>query len=299
MTPPLLSYVTFNRLGLTVKNLPSILETTDDFEMHIIDNNSTDGTWQYIQSLNDSRIISKTQIGINTGHIYALNMNLTRRRPDQYFITVDNDVYIESKDWVSRFMKVFNTFPEVGLLGVQKVYPYPEYLPPVTPKLKDGIFYLELIDTSPNIEQNFIPGCCQCLRPELINEIGFWSEESCLGEAEISLRVNNYTSFKVGFNTNISIKMPQTIECTECQYKDLCTLNKYNETCFTIYRKLYKNDEFIKKYHWKFDEILKDIQSGVRSAYCASALDAASMSNHIFNMDWALENFRFYIDNAN
>lgn len=51
MVPPFISYVTFNRLGLTVKNLSSILDSTDDFELHIIDNNSTDGTWKYIQKL--------------------------------------------------------------------------------------------------------------------------------------------------------------------------------------------------------------------------------------------------------
>ncbi|MCS4465629.1 glycosyltransferase family 2 protein [Clostridium botulinum] len=128
MVPPLISYVTFNRLGLTVKNLSSILDSTDDFELHIIDNNSTDGTWKYIQSLNDRRIKSRIQIGVNSGPIYALNLNLSKRKPDQYFITVDNDVYIETKDWITRFMKVFETFPEVGLLGVQRGQPYPEEL---------------------------------------------------------------------------------------------------------------------------------------------------------------------------
>jgi len=299
MTPPLISYVTFNRLGLTVKNLSSILESLDDFEMHIIDNHSTDGTWDYIQGLTDSRIKSITQIGVNSGQIYAINTNLTKRKPGQYFITVDNDVYIESKDWISRFMKVFETFPEVGLLGIQRGYPYPEYLPTVLPKFKDGVFYLELADATPGAAENFVPGCCQCLRPELLDEIGFWNEENGFGEAEICYRIHNYTSYKAGFVTNISIKMPQSMECTACQHSDLCSLNKYSETCFTIYQSLYKNDEFIKKFKWKFDETIKDMEHGARPVYCASALDAESLSSHIFNMDWALENFKFYVDNAN
>lgn len=299
MVPPLLSYVTFNRLGLTVKNLSSILDTTDDFEMHIIDNNSTDNTWKYIQSLNDSRIKSRTHIDINSGQIYALNLNLLKRRPEQYFITLDNDVYIETTDWITRFMKVFETFPEVGLLGVQKGQPYPEQLPPVVPKVKDGIFYLELDNTYPNVEKNYIPGCCMCLRPELIKKTGYWCEENCFGDIELSNRVNNYTPFKAGFVTNISIKMPQAIECSSCQYKDQCTLNKYSETCFTNYQRLYKNEEFKKVFKWKFDETLKDLESGARPVYCASANDGDSMSNHLFNMDWALENFKFFIKNAN
>ncbi|MTK12410.1 MAG: glycosyltransferase [Clostridiaceae bacterium] len=299
MAPPLISYVTFNRLGLTVKNLLSILDSTDDFEIHIIDNNSTDGTWKYIQSLNDSRIMSRTQLEVNSGQIYALNLNLTKRRPDQYFITVDNDVYIETKDWITRFMKVFETFPEVGLLGVQKGQPYSEQLPPVSLKIQSDIFYLEVDNTYPDIMRNYIPGSCICLRPELIKQIGYWCEENCFGDIELSNRINNYTNFKTGFITNINIKMPQTIDCTTCQYKNKCTLDKYCETCFTDYQSLYKIYDFKKKFKWKFDETLKDLKSGARPVYCASILDGNSTSNHIFNKEWALENFRFFKDNAN
>lgn len=299
MLPPLLSYVTFNRLGLTVKNLNSILESDEDFEMHIIDNNSTDGTWKYIQSLKDSRIISKARFSVNFGQIYAINLNLVKRRPDQFFITVDNDVFFETKDWISRFLKVFEAFPEVGLLGLQKGQPYPEELPPVIPKVKDSVFYLELDNSTPNIEKNYVPGCCMCLRPELMNEIGYWCEENCYGEVELANRINNYTSFKTGLVPNISIKMPQTLDCSTCQYNSQCTLNKVTETCFTNYKKLYKNDEFKQYFKWKFEETVNDLKSGARPVYCASANDGTSMMDHIFNSEWAMENFHYYINNAN
>lgn len=299
MLPPLLSYVTFNRLGLTVKNLSAILESSDDFEMHIIDNNSTDGTWKYIQSLNDSRIMSKARININFGQIYALNLNLLKRRPDQYFISIDNDVFVETKDWITRFLKVFETFPEVGLLGVQKGLPYPDELPPVIPRVKDNIFYLELDNSNPNIEKNYVPGCCMCLSPELIKEIGYFCEENCFGEVELSNRVMNYTSFKAGLVPNISIKMPQTLDCGNCPFNSQCTLNKVTETCFTNYKKLYKNEEFKKSFQWKFDETVIDLKSGARPVYCASANDGVSMTEHIFNNEWAIENFHYYINNAN
>ncbi len=298
MTPPLLSYITFNRLGLTIKNLASILESTDDFEMHIIDNNSTDGTWEYLQTLDDSRISSILRIPINNGQIYANNLNLLKRRPDQYFITVDNDVFFETKDWISRFIKIFEVFPKVGLLGLPKGSPYPEYMPPVKVNSKDDVFYLELIDTSPNIEQNYIPGCCQCLRPELIDEIGFWCEESCFGDRELSARVTNFTPFKVGFVPDISIKMDQSISCNECLYKDQCKINSFTETCFTKYNIKYKNEEFFKKFKWKYDEVLKDMKSGARDAYCASCLNELN-PGRILNVEWALENFKYFIDSAN
>src|SRR5690242_18363670 len=56
--PPYLNYLTFNRLGLTIKNLNNILESKENFEMHITDCNSQDSTWDYIKSLDDKRIKS-------------------------------------------------------------------------------------------------------------------------------------------------------------------------------------------------------------------------------------------------
>lgn len=299
MVPPLISYVTFNRLGVTVRSLTSLFNTTDDFELHIIDNNSYDGTWAYIQSLKDARIKSRARIEINSGQIYSLNLNLAKRRPEQYFITLDNDVCIETKDWITRFMQVFNAFPEVGLLGVQKYNPALGLLPSVIPKMRNGVFYLELINNPKDPEQNYIPGCCMCLRPELLDIIGYWCEENCFGDIEVSYRVNNHTDFKTGLVTDINIKMPQKIECSDCSYKQQCIMDRNSETCFTEYQRLYRNDVFRKTFKWKFDETLKDMKSGSRSVYCASGNDSESMSNHIFNIDWALDNFKYFIKNAN
>lgn len=297
MLPPLLSYVTFNRLGLTIKNLSSILNSSDDFEMHIIDNGSTDNTWKYLQSLKDSRILSKARLNANYGQVYAINLNLLKRRSSQYFISVDNDVYIETKDWISRFLKVFETFPEIGLLGIQREQVNTEPLPPVVPKVKDGIFYLELDNSTPDIWKNYIPGACICLSPQLLKEIGYLCEENCYGDIELSNRVNNYTAFKSGFVTNISVKMPQTTPCGTCEYYTKCSLNKYTETCFTSYEKSNKYEEFKKTFRWKFDETLTDLKNGARPVYCACGNDIDSNSNHIYNLEWALENFEYFINN--
>lgn len=299
MIPPLISYITFNRLGLTVQSLTALLQSTDDFELHIIDNNSSDGTWEYLQNIHDVRITSKTRFPVNSGQIYALNSNLQHRKPDQYFITLDNDVRIETKNWISLFMKVFDTFPEVGLLGVQKGSPSPQDFPPVVPKYANGALYLELIPSAQDFEPLFIPGGCQCLSPKLIEEIGYWSEENCFGDIELSFRVTHFTSFKAGFVPNIRISMPQVIECTACSHKDKCQFDKYTRTCFSIYEKLYKNTEFQKAFRWKLVETFKDIKAGTRPIYCASALDGNSLANHPFNMEWALDNFRFYVKHAN
>lgn len=297
--PPFVNYVTFNRLGLTERSLRSILNTPEDFEMHIIDSNSKDDTWSYIQSLSDSRIKSKTRFPLNNGPILPSNFNLTKRRPEQYFITIDSDVYMKTPNWISKFMEVFNAFPEAGLLGVHKGPPYCEKGPEVIARYSNGISYLELKHGKLGAPLDFVPGCCQCLRPELIREMGYWSEENGYGDAELSLRVNNHTSFRAGFVTGIQIDMTQKIHCSECRAKQWCKLDRSSNTCFTIHQKGHKNIEAAQLFMPKYYATFKELEEGKRTAYCASIFDPKSYETHFYNMEWAMENFNYFIQNTN
>lgn len=305
MVPPFLSYITFNRLGLTARSLKSILDTPEDFEMHIIDSNSKDDTWEYIQSLNDSRIKSKTRLTTNSGPVFALNLNLSKRREDQYFFSVDSDVVIKTKDWITRFMEVFKTFPDVGLLGVQRTAPYFPVYPQVIPKTQGKVTYLELKNGYVDVLLDFIHGCCMGMRPELIKEIGYWSEETCYGDAELSPRVVNYTNFKAGFMSDqnmiplIVIDMAQNITCAECIAKGYCKQDKVSNTCFNIHMGSYKNAPFATQFKWKYLEFFKELEEGKRSVYCASIQDADSIATHEYNKEWAMENMNYYKDNSN
>ncbi|NFD47561.1 glycosyltransferase [Clostridium botulinum] len=303
--PPFLSYITFNRLGLTARSLKSILDTTEDFEMHIIDSNSRDDTWEYLQSIKDSRIKSMTRLTLNEGPVFALNRNLSKRRKDQYFFTVDSDVVIKTKDWITRFMEVFNEFPEVGLLGVQRTPPYIPIYPKVITKSRNGVTYLELKNGYVDVLLDFVHGCCMGMRPELIEKIGYWSEETCYGDGELSTRITNYTDFKAGFMSDqdkmplIDIDMTQEITCEECIAREYCKLNKDDNTCFNIHMGRYKNAPFAKQFKWKYLEFFKDLEEGKRTAYCASIYDPYSIATHEYNKEWAQANREYYINNSN
>lgn len=298
-SPPYVNFVTFNRLGLTIRNLTNLLDSDEDFELHIIDCNSCDNSWDYIQTLTDRRIKSKIRFEKNLGPIYVLNFALSRRRPDQYFINIDSDTFIKTKNWIARYMEVFEAFPEVGLLGVMRDKPYPRFMPPIIPRVKDNVSYLELKNAAIDEIMDFIPGQLQCLRPELINEIGYWSEENGYGDAEISPRIVHYTSFKVGFITTVEIDMKQSIGCDECMGRHLCTLSKSVSTCFSQNHRANKNESFVKKYKWKYIDTFKELEEGKRTAYCASIHDPESIRNHVYNSAWAAENFNYYLENSN
>lgn len=299
MTPPFISYTTFHRLGLTMRNLDSLFRTTDDFELHLVDSNSQDDTWDYLASLDDSRIKSRTRLPTNLGPIYPINLNMTRRRSDQFFIVLESDVMLLAPDWITRMMRIFQTFPEVGLLGLPRINALSDFQPEVVPVVNDGICYLQLVRSEVGTIKNFIPGHCQCLRPELINAIGYWCEETCYGDAELSIRVNNFTPFKAGLTVDIPIDMEQSISCEACKRKQLCQLDRNNETCFSILKNKHKNLSFSETFRWKYLGYFNELYSGIRTAYCASIHDPSSYANHFYHMDWALENFNFYVKNAN
>ncbi len=300
MRPPFISFLTFNRLGLTARNLRALLDNNEEFELHIIDSNSSDGTWEYIQSVNDPRIKAKLRMPNNYGPIYAVNLNLTKREKDQYFITVDSDVNVKTKGWIKHFMDVFDAFGDVGLLGVPRGNPYPNYLPEVIPCRQNNISYLKLKNANILTPMDFVPGSLQCLRPELIDVMGYWNEECYYGDAELSARITHYTGYNAGFIETVEIDQLQSIPCEECTGKNYCRfLGRLGYNCFVEHAVRYKNELFAGAFRWKFIEFFEELKSGKRTAYCASIHDPQSIKSHVYNLEWAQENFNYYLANSN
>ena len=302
MSPPFLSYVTWNRMGLTVKNILRILQSRDDFEMHIIDSNSLDDTWCFIKEIEDSRIKSRTRLDKNHGPVYAYNLNLSKRKKDQFFIHVDNDVYFHTLDWISKLTEAFDEFTELGMLGIPRPYPYPQFLPPVEPRIRKGICYLKLLNAKVNGQLDFIPRCCIMFRPELFNYIGYWSEETQFTDAEMSPRVVNYTPYTAGFATNIWIEQPQNISCDICPGKSWCSIREHGIDCNKIWSKYYLNSEFVKSNLWKNLRFFNELQEDRRSVFCGSIHNKDSLSlmkPSTYHFDWVEDNFNTYVKHAN
>lgn len=292
MIPPLVSFVTWNRMALNIRSLMSLLSTTDDFELHIVDNNSRDDTWSYILDLKDNRIKSRIRYDVNRGHVYATNYILSKRRKDQYFVTIDSDVNIHTKDWFTQFMHVFNEFPEVGLLGAVTQEYYDRYRLPLIRHEKNSAAYLQLC-------KGFVEGCFQCLRPELLRVIGYWNEETCMGDTELCYRICNYTPFLAGFLPAVEIDQLQYIPCIECMERKWCKLDTQATNCFKMHDEIYKNPQFRSIYKRKYTQYIEEINRGKRTVYSASIHDEQSIEKYYYDKKIAEENFRYYINNCN
>ncbi len=119
------------------------------------------------------------------------------------------------------------------------------------------------------------------------------------GDAEISPRVVHYTDFKVGFLTSVEIDMTQKITCEECKGREFCKLSRSVNDCFSFSRRYNKNESFVVKNMWKFIQTFQELKEGKRTAYCASIHDPESVKNHVYNTEWAYDNFNHYIINSN
>jgi glycosyltransferase involved in cell wall biosynthesis len=290
MIPPMVSFVTWNRAGLNARNLTALLNTTDNFELYIVDNGSKDDTWEFIKSLEDDRIKLKHRFELNLGLVYAMNYILSRRKKEQVYITLDSDVYILTDGFINEFMKVLDAFPEVGLLGAVRETYFEERNINLQLVMKDNVGYYPF---------HTVVGCCNCIRPEVFEYLGYWNEETCGADIDMCARINRATPFKTGFCSTLCIDQTQRISCEACLIKEKCTLIKKGENCFDLHKSYYKHREFLKIMRVKEEAYLQEVYSGERTAYCASIHDLKSIKNYLYKLESAVENFKFFIENAN
>ena len=159
MEKALVSFICWNRAGLNARNLNALLKSTDDFELYIIDSNSSDDTWEFIKTLNDKRIKEIKKFDLNRGCAYAINYIMSKRKKEQFFFHLDSDTYMITPDWITKFMEVMSEYPEVGAASTIKPSILGYYSLYGKDIERNGI-KINLIDT--------LVGNCLCLRPEVI-----------------------------------------------------------------------------------------------------------------------------------
>jgi hypothetical protein len=93
--------------------------------------------------------------------------------------------------------------------------------------------------------------------------------------------------------------MNQRLPCGGCAAKSFCTLSRSVRDCFALSRQYNKNESFVEKNTWKFRQTFQELR-----AVCARRIARRSTTpnpekSHYYNAEWANDNFRYYIENAN
>jgi GT2 family glycosyltransferase/glycosyltransferase involved in cell wall biosynthesis len=109
--------VTYNNLALTKLCLESVFRNTGypNYEVIVVDNNSADGTPQYLQELNEKHDnLAIILNGVNNGFAKANNQGLRLSQGD-YLVLLNNDTIVP-QGWLGRLLTHLSD-PEVGLAG--------------------------------------------------------------------------------------------------------------------------------------------------------------------------------------
>lgn len=119
----LICTVTYNRLELTQKCFESLFSTADPalYSLFIIDNGSTDGTPDYLQTLTHPCIENIVYNSENLGTANALNIGwkLAYER-GQHVGKMDNDITFYDSNALNKMLYVLETAEDVGLVGLKR-----------------------------------------------------------------------------------------------------------------------------------------------------------------------------------
>jgi GT2 family glycosyltransferase len=124
--------VTFNRLTLTQRMLTNFFKTTNStYHLVIVDNGSTDGTVDFLKTLDNINYPSCQSIhlhfnqqnkGIATGRNQGLK--IVAKYGDPYLSTLDNDVELP-QDWLSQCLDIIQANPMFAVGVNMENVPYP------------------------------------------------------------------------------------------------------------------------------------------------------------------------------
>jgi len=94
----------YNNVNITKIAYNSIIEHTDvPFKLTIVENNSTDDTRKWMETI-DNINLSKVFPNKNVGGVGARNIGIDNLDSDaEYFVSVDNDI-VATEKWASRMI---------------------------------------------------------------------------------------------------------------------------------------------------------------------------------------------------
>ena len=112
-----------NNLDATRSFLENVVKyTKSNYQLIIINNNSKDGTHDYLKTKSDLTNIFVINNNKNMGFAYANNQGI-ERSDSEYICFLNNDVLLYS-GWDLDLITPFNTYHDIGLLNNQFIWKY-------------------------------------------------------------------------------------------------------------------------------------------------------------------------------
>ncbi|WP_166241174.1 glycosyltransferase [Paenibacillus turpanensis] len=112
--------LTWNGLKYTQRCLDTVKSFTNfkNLEIIVLDNGSTDGTVEYLRSLDYIKVITND---INEGFVKGNNKALSAIKDGNDVIFLNNDILIKQPDWVERLQETAYANPKNGIVGCRLI----------------------------------------------------------------------------------------------------------------------------------------------------------------------------------
>jgi len=166
--------LTRNNLDYTKKCIESIKKyTPEPYELIVVDNGSTDGTIEYLESLPDVKLIKNpTNLGFAMGN----SMGIKEAR-GEYILLLNNDTIV-TEGWLTRLISAAESDPSIGLVGPRSNYVAGVQLVKDVPYRDDMEAMREFarkwsLENAGKYEETFrVIGFCMLVKKDVIEKIG-------------------------------------------------------------------------------------------------------------------------------
>lgn len=111
-----LIFLSYNRLHYTMNSIPALLaDPSEEFSLTIWDNASTDGSREYLEAINDSRIVKKVFSPKNIGSYAVYNQAIRESSADLLGLVADD--FLVTPGWTRILSEAHAEIPEFGRLS--------------------------------------------------------------------------------------------------------------------------------------------------------------------------------------
>jgi len=165
--------LTYNHLNLTKKALASLRQHTrlsDQVQLTVIDNHSSDGTPEFLRGLGWCDVVLNQQ---EKGIAASYNQGIRRVRA-RFYVTLANDVTF-CPNWLEALMWCAESEAKIGIVGPSAYVDSKMWIFHVQ---EDGGCVGKLVEVHPSrkVEAEYIETSCMLIKDEVVQKIGLFDE---------------------------------------------------------------------------------------------------------------------------
>ena len=174
--------LTYNQFEYTRWCLAAIrYYTSEPYELIVVDNGSTDGTVEYLQSQADMEIILN---GENKGFAKGCNQGI-KTAGGEYILLLNNDT-VPVSGWLRNMINCLESDPSIGIVGPRSNYVKgPQSLEVSYTDMDEMFAFSEQFNRSPDpakwLELGMVVGFCMLVKRAVIDTVGLLDERFGIG----------------------------------------------------------------------------------------------------------------------